>query len=288
MTQKHNRKLSLVIAVLLIILVGCGQKMQKPMRICPGAASVEESLSVLEQNLRKAVSFRASGQCRLKYLSEGKEKKEHFPVKLWVNPPVEVYAQVDVAFDPKGIVLGCNKREFWLIMKPKELRSYRWGKWAEQGSSDLIESEARMILEAFGILGVEADPDWSLSKQGGFDVLTQNKQDKITKKIYISNCDYLIRKVETYHVNKLIEVKELDRYKEVVSGFFVPSVVKIIEGLGDEKKESIEIRLKSIKAVDITERQRERMFTRPEPRGFEHVFRFIDGRMVEQPQRDKE
>lgn len=282
--QRHNHILFHIIAIAVIILTGCGPKVQKPMRVCTGAGSVAEALSLLEKHSQNAVSFRASGQCRLKCLSKGKEKKEHFPVKLWVNPPAEIYAQVDIAFDPKGIVLGCNQEEFWLIIKPKELRSYRWGKWAEQSSSDLIESEARMILETFGILGVDTDPNWSLSKEGGFDVLTQNnKQDQITKKIYISNCDYLIRKVESYDVNTLIEIKELDKYKEVESGFFVPSDVKMIECVGDEKKDSIEIRLKSVKAVNITARQRKRMFTRPEPKGFEHIFRFIDGEMIEQP-----
>src|SRR4030042_3023485 len=115
----------------MLIVGGCAGQMPKSVRICPGKESVTESLSLLRVQLESAVPLKEDGQCLLQYTEEkGRTKKENFPVKLWVNPPAEIYMQGDVALDPKGIILGSNKEEFWLAVRLKEVSGYWYGRWS--------------------------------------------------------------------------------------------------------------------------------------------------------------
>ena len=81
-------------------------------------------------------------------------------------------------------------------------------------------------------------------------------------------------------------VTELDEYEEVSEGFIVPAIIKIEKYTAESTENSVRITLslKSIKSANITLKQRNRLFTRPEPRGFEHIYKIIDGDMIEQPQ----
>ncbi|MGA1980572.1 MAG: hypothetical protein ABSG99_08465, partial [Sedimentisphaerales bacterium] len=198
--------------------------MQKSARICPGKKSVAESLSSLRLQSENAVPLKADGQCLLQYYAEDrKPKKENFPVKLWVNPPVEIYMQGDVAFDPKGIVLGSNEDEFWLAVKLKGVSSYWWGQWSERSYPERLMISPRLVLEALGAAVVEDEENWSLSKDRAFDVLTKQEDGIEIKKIYISTCDYLVRKIEYFGDDgKASIVMELDKYKEISKNFFVP------------------------------------------------------------------
>jgi len=245
-------------------------------------------LSVLRSRSENATPLKANGQCRLQYHIEddNKPKKENFPVKLWVNPPAEIYLQGDIAFDAKGIVLGSNEDEFWLSMKPKEISSYWWGKWSQKSSLGKLTINPKLLLEALGIATVGSEENWSLSNEGPFDVLTKRNEQTGIQKIYISNCDYLIRKIEYFDEGQVVVVTELDKYKEVSKDFFAPSVIKIVNqtGDGDKDSDSITLNLKSIKPANFSERQRKVLFARPQPRGFEHIYKIVDGNMIEQPQ----
>ncbi|MCJ7729129.1 MAG: hypothetical protein MUO27_04525, partial [Sedimentisphaerales bacterium] len=111
-------------AAALLFVAGCQPPQQKKASVCPGKSAAADALSALSSQARKAVPLKATGQCLLEYYVEGKKHRENFPIKLWVNPPVEVYLQGEVAFDPRGLVLGSNESEFWLAVKPDEISSY--------------------------------------------------------------------------------------------------------------------------------------------------------------------
>jgi hypothetical protein len=273
-------------AAALLILVGCAPQEREAIQVCPGKGSVAEALSILRSCTQNTMSLKANGQCRLQYYTEGKKHNENFPVKLWVNPPAEIYLQGDVAFNAKGIVLGSNEDEFWLSMKPKEISSYWWGKWSQKKSFGKLMISPKLLLEALGIAAVRSEENWSLSNEGPFDVLTKQGGQNESRKIYISNCDYLVRKIEYLDKGRVVVVTELDKYKEVLKDFFVPSVIKIINRTGDGNKASdnIILTLKSIKPANFTESQRRILFTRPRPRGFEHIYKIVDGNMIEQLQ----
>lgn len=297
-------------AVLLaaVILAGCAPQVQKPMRICPGAESVTDALSLLRARSQNIVPLRANGQCRLQYYADGKPHKENFPVKLWVNPvrsprrqaadagrftsnganpPAQIYLQGDVAFDPKGLVAGSNEQEFWLSIKPKEVSSYWWGRWSQANSSEKLMFSPELIIEALGIAEVGGGENWSLSNEGVFDVLTKRDgRGVVIKKVYIFNCDHLVSKIEYFDTNgRAVAIMELGEYKEVSEWFSVPAAIKIINRMADGAGGliSITISLKSVKSAHFTEKALRRLFTRPEPRGFKHIYKIVDGKIIEQP-----
>ena len=266
---------------------GCAAEMKKPVRLCPGKKSAAEALALLKQRAENIVPLKATGQCLLQYYDEDKKvKKENFPVKLWANPPFEVYLQGDLAFDPKGIVLGANEDEFWLTMKPKEISGYWWGRWSAGHCLDNMMIGPQILLEALGIVKVGDRQNWSLSNKGGFDVLVNRQGTTESKRIYIYNCDYLIRRIEYFDAGLPAAVAEFDKYKEIGKGFFVPSVIKITNLSEDNGEDLVSIRLnlKSIKPASFTEKQRKRLFTRPQPKGFKHIYKIVESDMIEQSQ----
>ncbi len=283
-SRPETKILILIAAAVMLIAGGCAAQMEKKVRVCPGKASAAESLSSLRAQFENAVPLRADGQCFLQYYAEeGKLKKENFPVKLWVNPPAEIYMQGDVAFDPKGVILGSNKEEFWLAVRLKEISGYWRGRWSGENYPEKLMISPRLVLEALGATEVENDGGWSLSKEGAFDVLTKQKGGIETKKIYVNNCDYLVRRIEYFKGGRAAVSLELDKYKAISKNFFVPSAVKIANLSGGGKGDSVQITLGVIKPMVFTDKQRERLFIRPQEQGFKQVYEIVDGKIIEQP-----
>jgi hypothetical protein len=271
----------------IIVVGGCGPKIEKPVRICPGKQNVLYSLSSLKSHAENAVPIKANGKCRLQFYVNNKPKphKEEFPIKVWFSPPCHVRLQGDVAFDAKGIVVGSNQEEFWLWIRP-EISSYWWGKWSEQDSAEKVNINPTLVLEAFGTVEPGFGENWSLSNEGAFDVLTRrDNKGRIVKKIYVYNCDYLVRRIEFYDTEGVIAVAaELENYRQVVEGFSVPAFIRIVKHAEGKKEDSVRIHLGSVKSAAFTEEQRKGLFSRREPGRFEHVFRIVEGKPVEWPQ----
>lgn len=285
--QRHNLCLYFCFAAGILILVGCAPEIRKPVEICPGKGSVAEAVSALQSHSQNIVPLKANGQCLLEYYVEGKRKpqKEKFSVKLWVNPPVEIYLQGDITLVPKAIVLGSNEEVFWLSIRPKEISTYWWGKWSEQDSSETLMINPKTLLEALGIAAVDVQGNWSLSNEGAFDILTKRERGVVIKKIYVYSCDYLVRKIEYFDVyGQVAGVAELDKYKQVLEGFFVPGGIKIIGRAADNPEDSLSVTLdlRSIKATKITGKQQSVLFNRPQPRGIKRLIRIIGGKWIEQ------
>lgn len=275
-----------VTAWAVIVLAGCGGPgVIVPTKICPGKNSVNESLSVLRSRSQDAVSFKANGQCFAQFDVDGEPRKENFNVKLWVNPPAEIRLQGDVVFNPRGIDLGANEYEFWLAMKPKEIgNSYFWGRWSDGACLEDFAIRPEILLEVLGTARVDSEKNWLLVHEGGFDVLTKcDEQGAIVKKLHISSCDYLVKKIEYFGEDEqVVLVARLEGYKEVSKGFFVAGVIKIDGVSNDGSEETFRITLGSVKAVDFSRKQMDALFNRPEPRGFGHVYKVTGDELVEQ------
>ncbi|MHC4206542.1 MAG: hypothetical protein ACYSTT_17960 [Planctomycetota bacterium] len=287
--MKLLRRLIPYIPVVILILAGCESRFRQPTKICPGKDSVTDALAALQSQSRNVVPLRANGQCRFEYSVEGKKKlqKENFNVRLWVNPPVELYLQGDKALVPKAIVLGSNEKEFWLSIRPKEISKHWWGYWSEQDLSEGLVINPRTLLESLGIGEVETQKDWSLSNKGPYDIISKRQQDVVIKKIYIYSCDYRVRKIEFFSRDgQVVADAELDRYEEVSDGFFIPSLMKITTYSRDtgESLLSITLDLNSIKPATITEPRRNVLFERPPPKGFKTVYRVVNGKWIEASQ----
>ena len=151
-------KVVIPIVTAMFILAGCGPARRKPLQVCPGKDSAAEALSALRLHSQNVTPLRATGRCRLEYYTEERRKphKEAFPVRLWVNPPAEICLHGDVAFDPRGLVLGSNNDEFWLSIRPK-ISSYWWGRWSRNNNVQQLILSPRVVLEAIGIAAADGD-----------------------------------------------------------------------------------------------------------------------------------
>jgi hypothetical protein len=292
--QWDAHQLSRFIVAAILLFAGCAPKVQRPMRVCPSAESAAAAISVQKWRLESAIPFRANGKCLLSYYDEqDKHKRENFHIKLWGEPPERFYLQGDVAFDPKGIVLGSNQREFWVSMKPKEISSYVWGQWSQRSCFKELAINPTLLSEALGIMELDTEEAWSFSNDGAFDILTEQQTAGITKKVYIYGCDHLVRRIEYCDASrKVLVVTVLGKYKPVSKDFWVPSVINIVRHKQDDRSDSMIIKLSSIKPVELTEKQRSRLFFRPEPEGFKHIYKLdencdfirLGGGVIEQPQ----
>ena len=283
--RQYNHRLFFNFALAILTLTGCAPQIQKPMRVCPSAESATDLLSLLSSRLQNAVPFKANGQCSLQYYDEGKPHKENFPVKLWVNPPVEIYLQGDIAFNAKGLVLGSNEIEFWLSIRPKEVSGYWWGQWSEAGGVEGLVISPKVLLEALGVVTLSEEDNWYLSSESGFDVLEERQGNAVIKKIYIDSRDCQIKRVEYFgNSSKALLVTELSKYEKVAEGFSVPTIIEMVKCSKAGKEDFVRINLKSVKSVDFSEKLRNLLFARPEPQGFKNVYKIIDGNMIEQSQ----
>ncbi len=273
----------------IFVVGGCAVPKRAPVRVCTGAESVREAVSALVSWSRGATGFRGNGRCVLQYRSDGKMRNESFAVKLWVNPPAEIRLQGDVAFDPKAIVMGANAELFWVSLKPKQIgNAYYWGLWSQAGQfEDLISPE--FILEGFGVTifsGEKGRPEnWSLFKEGPYDVLVSRDGGPRKRRVYIDSCNQRVRKIEYCGSSgRAAVITELHQYKKISEGFYVPSVVKMTNCSAQKEQDwiGVTVRLDSVRAATFNQQQREGLFTRPQARGFKHKYKIIDGKMVEQ------
>jgi len=272
------------VALLLVtlIFVGCAARTRQPVRPCAGKTTAE-AIGILNQRRQQAGPIRAAGRCLLRYHLQGKSHKESFPVKLWVNPPDEVCLQGDIAFDAAGLVLGSNIDEFWFWLKPKEVSTYWWGSWSQAVAWNRLALSPAMMLEGFSAADIR-DGDWTLTRIGDFDVLVlRGERGNILKRVYVEPCNYVVAKVEHFDsAGGIVARAEFADHKQVAEGFLVPAIIRITALVDDGSEDSVEISLVSVRTTQLNDQQRQRLFARPPPRGFDHVYKTIDGDVVEQ------
>jgi hypothetical protein len=289
MNEQHNKlRLYFCFALGILIISGCVIEPPKPIEIVPGKESVTDALSVLKARSQNAVPLLARGRCVFEYYDpeSKKRKKEKLEVIVLMKPPVEIYLQGDATLVPKAMILGSNEREFWLLMRPKEISTYWWGTWSAQESYEGLLINPKTLFEALGFLEIGVEESWSLSNKGVFDVLTKENMGVVIKKMHINRRDYLINKIEYRDSNgRAVALAELKNYKEVSEGFFVPASITIITYKQDDGTEplGITLNLKTIKPKKLTERQ-QKVFVRPPPQGFDHILKSEGEKWIEQSQ----
>ena len=269
-------------------LCGCGLEPEEPMQICPGKGSVEEALAALRANAQDATAIWINGKCLLRYHDDGKKRKEGpWDTYLRVNPPGHMYFQIDAPFNIKAIVAGANEREFWLAIKPKEVSTYWHGQWAEVRRSEGLLFNPRVMLEGLGIadVGEGGEADWSLTNEGPFDILAlRDMAGTLVKKVYVYNCDYVVRKIEYYDLYGHPEMTvELGRYVQVTEDFSVPTEITVLY-LKDMEENSARFTLSRPKVKSFTERQRSILFNPLSPDkidGYENRLELVDGEWVD-------
>jgi hypothetical protein len=280
-------KLAIPILAAMIIIVGCTPQIQKPTKVCPGKASVDEALAVLQGQSQNAVPLRAHGKSVLEFYEEGKKKphKESLDVKLRVNPPAEIYLQGDKSIMAKAFILGSNEDVFWLTIRPKE-GVHIWGKWSEQDSAGGLEINPRILLEALGIGQIDTHGDWSLSNDGAYDILTKKERGVTTKKIHVFCCDYRPRMIEVFDSQgRPIATAELDRYQQITDSFLVPSLTRVTTLPRDETEKPLKITV-NLTSIQSSKEWPGLLFEHRDSlmRGIKNVYRMVNGKLIEQLQ----
>jgi hypothetical protein len=215
--------------------------------------------------------FRAYG--RLEINSEGAGGgRDNLPVKLWVNPPYDLYIQGDAAFDPKAVIAGCNAREFWLWIKPGSMKGYWWGEWPFWGRAFGLAVNPALVLEAFFPAGTHPDPERSrFYEADGFSVIETAGTDP-ARRIYLPRCGGPPARVEYLEAGRVMATMELSGYVALSRDFSMPSRI-IIKGAPAEGQMELHLRLSRVEPVKLNERQLEALFTRPRARGDAPVYR---------------
>lgn len=281
-------KLVIPIVVAMIIIIGCTPQIERPTKICPGKASVVEALAALQAQSQNAVPLKAHGNSILEFYEEGKKKprKESLDVKLRVNPPAEIYLQGDKSIMAKAFMIGSNEEVFWLSIRPKEVSIHIWGKWSEQDSAGGLVINPRNLLDALGIGRIDTDGDWSLENEGAYDILTKKERGVTAKKVHVFCCDYRPRIIEVFDSQgRLIATAELDRYREIAEGFFVPSLIRVTTLPRDETEKPFKITV-NLTSIDSSKEWPGLLFERRPAlmRGINNVYRMVNGKLIEQLQ----
>jgi hypothetical protein len=262
--------------ILVVCMAGCGTKAPRPLKLCPGKATADEAIAALGGQVKNLTSLKASGDCWYVYDANGKKREEQLRVQVRIEPPLNVYLQGSSIIG-KAVELGANDRQFWMALKPKEISTYLWGAWGDEGVRQCLDKMwlgPNVWLEAFGVIKAASSADaavWELSHEGPFDILSRkDRGGRLTKKVYIYCCDYLVRKIEYFdEQGRETAVTELDDYVAVVKGggWKVPRMVKVTGGKG----EMVTIELSDVGKAQFSDKQRQLLFERPTPEGFEHV-----------------
>jgi len=269
-----------------MFLGGCAAPGRPRLPVCPGKANVEEALAALTAHSQRAVSFRANGQILLTYREpeSNKEKRHNLPMQLWFDPPWETYIQGSIAVDPKAVIIGSNKENFWLALRPKEVSSCYIGEWGQARTVEGLMMSPKVVLEAFGII-VGNEPNaggWSLKNEGAFDVLTKRDEaGRLVERVHVYACDYLVQRIEYYDSRqKIVAVADLGEYKPVTEGFRVPTRVMVTAIGPDKRRDSIDITLNSMKEMEFNERLKGVIFNPPDSDKFQRVYALVGGKWV--------
>lgn len=261
---------------LMLWLGGCSGQGAKAPETCPGKATVEEALATLSFHVSQARPLYINGQCRLDFVDEkGKERPFNLPVKLWMEPPFDMYMQGHAAPGPRGLVsLGSNQEEFWLSIRP-EINTYWWGTWKEASQAGRLQISPRVVLEALGMVDFQDASRWRLENRDGRDVLSEvDASDSIVKQISVNPCDYLVYKIvylDEFGVPRVMV--DLDGYVKLTKTFSLPTRVRITNYLGGEVTDRLRLSLTrdGMQEKTFSERLRAKIFIRPKPRGYDKV-----------------
>lgn len=267
----------------LFLLTGC-ESTRVDNRPEISANSVNEAISGVRANQENSQPFKAIGKCKAKFFSGGHGYDEKFSVKLWISPPNRLRFHGDVFFDPRGIDLGANEKFFWLVTKPKEIRSYQWGQWSKTTKFQNMIINPAQLLEAFGLLADMSDENTTLASLHRSDLLVRKDfMGRYKDRIYIDNRSRMISKIEYFDANnEIILITELSNYKKIADSFKIPMSIRIISNPKASVEEMVDIKI-TLRSVKVGKIKDAIFLNRPKTKGFKRISEYTaDGFVVDQ------
>ena len=259
------------VASLCLFISSCAApRVEGPPGICPGKKTVGQALEILQHRRENVKPVRAGGSMSIRWY-DGQEKthRENLNIDLRFYPPDRLYLGGRSILG-EVVRLGANADQFWVLMRPKEISTYQWG---ARSHVEMCRGKQWMnpqnFFEALGVLSVDAN--WLLSAEGDFDVLTRTgSRSKVVEKIYVNCSSYLAQRIEYYGAEEqVVLILELNDYMQPADAAPVPTRISITHL---ETNTAAEVTLKNVKLFEPSPKQLAGLFTRPEPKGFEHVF----------------
>jgi len=122
-------------------------------------------------------------------------------------------------------------------------------------------------------------------KPSDWDVLARTgARGKVVEKVYVNCSDYLPERIEYYGAEGQLTIAlELDEYIRLGNASPVPTRISITHSprlrrvaAGHEMDTVADITLKNVKLFEPSPKQLAGLFARPEPKGFEHIFKLND------------
>ena len=234
--------------------------------------SAEQASASLGQYFGSLKSFKATGNCVLKFKDEKKRQiSESFPVRLWFESREKFCVYGDVNFDPKGLCFAVDGDVFWVYVKPMGV--YIAGKKYER----LEEKNGSAFFSPVTLIDFlnPLETDCADAAVSGYDnkcswLLCRDGQGCVRKKVYLDRCDKLARKIEYFNCGKKTSVVvELDKYKKTAEDdFLFPRKLIYKDMQGKDCTGSIKIKFDSVKLWRPSEQQIKALFSRPDPNSF--------------------
>jgi len=257
-----------------VFLAGCAVPQYPATPLCPGKATAAEVVAVLHDKQAAPLSLVCVVDCRLEFTDpDGKSRKETFGGKLFFVDP-ENLCIAGEKFGP--IRIGVNVAEFWMYFKPIDTAWYglRSNTSNCADKSGFNPSSMVYLTEAFGRIDLSAD--WTLTSDPGYDLLTTANGRGI-KRVYVNCCTNQIERIEYCDLLRnqviLVASADLSDYKTVVGVGEVPGVIQLRHFRASQSDMMFQLKLSAMKVFVPTVVQQEKLFARPEPKGYDKIYR---------------
>jgi len=257
-----------------VFLAGCAIPKYPATPLCPGKATAAEVVSVLRDKQAAPLSLVCAVDCRLEFTApDGKSQKETFGGKLFFVDPDKLCIAGE-KFGP--IRIGVNAEEFWMYFKPIDTAWYglRSNTSNCADKSGFNPSSMVYLTEAFGRIDLNAD--WTLTSDPGYDLLTTANGRGI-KRVYVNCCTNQIERIEYCDLLRnqvtLVASADLSDYKTVAGVGEVPGVIQLRHFRTSQSDMMFQLKLSAIKVFIPTAVQQEKLFVRPEPKGYDKIYR---------------
>jgi len=250
-------------------LSGCGFVGRSRLAV-PGRATFEEAASALREQAAGFEPTQINGTCKLEYRDEdGKWRRlSPFDMKLWLEPPYNLYAEIFAAFGPEGkIFFGANQESFWLSIKP-EINTYWFGRWNDMQDVTELELDPRVVLESLGMIQFAPHETWQLENQRGQDVLicSDTASGREIKRLFVNTKKYQLSRILYYdELGEVSVAVEMERYKVVDGKNGIPTGIRVTRYVDNKREGRVTFALKQGRLRKFTDMHRRRMFQPIEP-----------------------
>ena len=170
------------------------------------------------------------------------------------------------------VYFGSNEKEFWVRIEP--LDSYWWGMREQiDNCSETLPINPHNVTDALGI--VQVTTNWTLEHKDDYDILSLFDGKKLKKRVFVEPQEYRIDRIEYFDNEGFLKAAvNLSNYSKDRNGVVVPMQIEVTSyRFGIQQYDRVLIELKHVKAWQPNDKQRQKLFKRPDRDGYGHLYR---------------